>query len=196
MAALNAVDTSSDEASRAWKRPPDLTRQQKNKDGEHPSSNLVPQRGHSQESVEDGIPGLFGEMLDFNRTKGAIEETLKTVDEAAGGDQSEVGRRWPNRNWAAGGKPSVEHRLPPAQTFQHRQRASLCLQPERNEANIRCRTSSQVRCVCAHTSPESHNGRHAARAFRISRPDSQTWHCIFESSAHGKPASSFGKQGT
>lgn len=30
-------------------------------------------------------------MFDFDRAKGTIEETLKTVDEAAGGDQSEVG---------------------------------------------------------------------------------------------------------
>jgi hypothetical protein len=31
-------------------------------------------------------------MLDFNGTKRTVEETLKTVDEAAGGDQSEVSK--------------------------------------------------------------------------------------------------------
>jgi hypothetical protein len=69
---------------------PDLASEKKDKDGKHPASDLIPQRGHGQEGVEDSIPGLFREVFDFDGAKGAIEETLESIDEATGSDESEV----------------------------------------------------------------------------------------------------------
>lgn len=71
---------------------PDLAGQEHDKDGKHPAANVVAERGHGQEGVENGIPGFLGELVSLDLAQWAVEETLQTVEEGAGADEGQVGQ--------------------------------------------------------------------------------------------------------